>query len=104
MSIECTCSIDAHSDDDPADLWYEKIRSARKAHRCCECGDAIQPGEQYEYAWGLSEGSWWSAKTCLICRRIRRDHCCTWVYGHLREALWDGLGVDYISGEVDDNG
>lgn len=34
--------------------FSDKIRRARKPHKCCECGCTIQPGEAY----GRSSGVW----------------------------------------------
>jgi len=78
-----------------------EIRKARKQHVCCECRATIEPGQRYEYAVGKYEdGGMWTAKTCMTCRRIRRDFCKSWTYGGLREALWECLGIDYITGEI----
>lgn len=79
------------------------VRVARRPYVCCECQGRIGPGERYEDASGLDlDSGWWSAKTCLVCSRIRADLCTTWVYGQLRADLWDALGLDYVSGEIDE--
>jgi hypothetical protein len=43
MSCEC----------DTAEVYSCTVRKARKRHRCDECGDLIQPNEQYHYASGI---------------------------------------------------
>lgn len=97
--IGCGCTLNADAYEDTK-VYREEVRLARKGHACCECGDMIHPGDRYEHASGLSD-YWWRFKTCMTCRAIRRDHCCSWVFGNLREAIWDALGVDYISGRID---
>lgn len=49
--------------------------TARKAHRCDQCGRTITPGEQYhrfeqasDYSGGIE-----TQKTCAQCRRLERD-------------------------------
>jgi len=76
-----------------------QIRTARKQHRCGECREPILPGERYEYRSGIDqEREPYSVKTCLVCARIRTDFLCCWTYGELRQAIWDCLGLDYITG------
>lgn len=80
-----------------------QVVKARKAHRCCECGEVIRPGALYECYSGCWDGSWARYRTCLPCMRIRDDLCsCGFVFGQLREAIWEALGMDYITGEGTD--
>lgn len=100
LGCSCVCSYDY----DPADVYSEKIRKARKKHTCCECGEDIHTGEKYEDVSGLWEGHWESFKTCLPCLRIRRDVCCSsWLFGELREVIQETFGFDYVTGEYDDD-
>jgi len=103
MAMECACMIDSGEMCDPPAVFTETLVVAKKPHTCCECGDIIQPGQQYELVKGLWDGSWSKFRTCSICARIRRAYCCSWTYGDLRADLWDALGVDYITGETDGN-
>ncbi len=98
--IECACSIEQGDGGYENDIQNEEIRTARKAHVCIECRDTIAPSQQYEYTTILSDGAWSHYKTCLPCMRIRREHCCAWVYGGLVEAIWEGLGFDYLTGDL----
>ena len=90
-------------DGDLADVFTQKLRTARTLHKCCECGEPICPGEQYEYFSGLYRDHWRVYKTCLLCRRIRNNHCCSYVFGDLREVLRDALGLDYVTNETVDD-
>lgn len=52
--------------------FYEATeRTARKRHRCCECGHDIQPGEKYEYVSGKWDGQLGSFHTCEACADLR---------------------------------
>lgn len=100
IGCSCTCSVDY----DSADIYASKVVVAKKVHTCCECGEVIRPGEKYEYASGLWEGSWSHYKTCEICLRIREDVCCgKWLFGQLREEIWDAFGLDYVTGQTSDD-
>lgn len=80
-------------DYDGANEFYaEKVVTARKPHKCCECGDVIPVGAQYERVAGKSEGSFWTSRSCLLCREIRRSFCCGgWVFGELWDSVREGL-------------
>ena len=72
------------ADESPAEFADRVERKARKAHRCVECHDTIQPGQTYEYVTGRWEGEFSSFKTCLVCVEIRETFCCEgWVYALL---------------------
>jgi len=47
--------------------YTEKIRLARKAHSCCECGYRIQPREKYLYVSGIWDGEPADFKMDLNC-------------------------------------
>lgn len=100
MSDACACVCDLGHHADWPDVIKVTVRRAKKEYRCCECGEAIQPGEKYEYVWGVWEGKQSIYRTCDTCRRIRNDFCCSWIYGGLRDALRECLGFDYVTGEL----
>ena len=58
MSDDCSC------DYDPADVYRSSTPRARKPHRCGECGGPIEPGEKYEYVFGVWDGWIGVFKTC----------------------------------------
>jgi hypothetical protein len=94
----CACNFD----DDPADIWHEATRRARKSYRCCECGETIPIGALYVCVSGLDDSQWFRSRTCKTCWNIRRDYGQCSPLGYLREDVWELLGVDYVSGRVDD--
>ncbi len=99
VGMECGCVCDIEYDP-PAFLCSREI-TARKGHRCCECGESILPGKKYEYVSGMWEkGKVYTFHTCLVCALIRSEYCCS--YGGVREDLWEALGLDYISNEIID--
>lgn len=69
-------------------IYDVKERRARKAHRCYECGATIQPGDRYEYASGLCEGSWWDSHTCMACADIATALSCGY---RTHGSLWEDL-------------
>jgi len=95
--MNCACACDA--DYDPSDAYWEYYRKARVAHVCCECGETIKPGEMYEYCSQVSDGEWFVNKTCDGCLSLRNAYCRSYIFGELREVLWDCLGFDYVTGE-----
>ncbi len=100
--IGCQCICDSGYDE--AEFYKVDVVTARKEHTCCECGDPILPGEKYEKARGVWGGGFEEYKTCFVCRRIRDDVCaCGWLFGGLREAIFDAHGVDYVTGETDED-
>lgn len=80
-----------HGWDGENSFFSERMRVARKPHRCCECGDTILAGEHYQRARGHTEGSFWTNATCAICAEIRSTFVCgTWIYGQ----LWASIRED----------
>ncbi len=65
------------------DALSRVMRKARKAHKCDECGLAIQPGTVYEYVSGIWDGEPSHYKTCEGCQILR---------AHVREE--DGCDED----------
>lgn len=78
--FSCLCEITFSSCSQP---------KARKAHRCCECGKAIQPGQNYERYTGKCNGALYTCATCLVCAEIRTKFHCggSWLF----ETLWDDM-------------
>lgn len=80
-------------------MYTEDVVTARKAHRCCECGVTITKGEQYQSVSGMWDGQFDRIKTCMPCVEIRRkltvdipsgDCCELPAFGELRQYLLDG--------------
>ncbi len=70
---------------------------ARKRHECCECGEAIVPGETYERVFGVWWGDAESFTTCLPCATLRKQYCCH--FTKVQDTLRETLGMDYVTGE-----
>jgi hypothetical protein len=62
------CSLD---DYETPDLYSQRTVKAKKEHKCSECGYTIQPGEQYEYVFGVWGGVPNTYKTCMRCIDLR---------------------------------
>ena len=72
LDIFCVC-------DSPSYPYYERsVASARKQHRCYECGGRIEPGEAYNRCGGRCEGEWWDAPICAGCWSMLE-----WVRAHI---------------------
>jgi hypothetical protein len=70
------------------EFFTEGVQKAKIEHNCGECKRTIDPGEQYEYARGKSDGSWFTAKTCLQCMLIRKALICgDYFYGMMWEDI-----------------
>lgn len=101
MLMSCDCSVDDY--DEPKVCTVRDVR-ARKQHWCCECGRAIEPGEQYELVKGLWDERWETHKTCLGCTRIRKHFCSSgWIYTALAEQVADCIGFNYTLDDDDDD-
>jgi len=48
-----------------------KVRKARRAHECYECGCCILPGYNYNYHHGIFDGSGVDYKVCIECDKLR---------------------------------
>lgn len=77
MDASCYCDYDA------PEFFSRAIVTARKSHRCYECGNIIMPRDKYESTCGKWEGSFDTFKTCERCLDIR-----TWVTNNLPCFCW----------------
>jgi hypothetical protein len=95
MSYDCFCDYDA------PEFYSSTIRTARKQHKCFECGNHIIAGDKYEYVFGKWGGDIGRYKTCSHCVDLRTwTHnnvpCLCWAHGNLfddcleaiEEAAW----------------
>ena len=81
--MECAC-ISA-SIDDAAEVLSRKKITAKKHHKCCECGIQIEPGSQYWYEKIICDGYHDRYKTCLDCMSVREHLFCDFYY----EMIWE---------------
>lgn len=82
MSAYCYC------DYEPPVFYSLDWHTARKTHKCSECGKRISPGERYEKAVGKWDGAVGVFKTCSRCVALRaciKAHvpCFCWAHGSL---------------------
>lgn len=88
MSDACYCDYESP-------LVYDaQMVTARREHRCGECGRKIVPGERYERVAGLSVDGWYHAKTCAHCIDLReymtaQVPCFCWAHGALLQDAKD---------------
>ena len=95
----CICDTDV-----PA-VFKEDWRTARKQHKCCECGASIALGEHYHFAKGKWDGEWYEYKTCERCADLRKTLSAVWCvsFGNLRVEYLDYLAeIDAL--EYDEHG
>jgi hypothetical protein len=93
MSFSCDCSNDGGT---PPELYNEEYPTARKEHKCCECGGVIKPGQKYHKAKGMWEGEFRTYKTCMPCNNIREHYCSYgFVFTELAEQIMNCLEFDY---------
>jgi len=55
-------------------LFCSKFVTARKQHRCCECGGVIERGESYRRNDGLWDDEFQCFKECVVCALLRNDN------------------------------
>ncbi|KAF1071996.1 hypothetical protein [Variovorax sp.] len=90
MSDACFC------DYEPAAFYCATEYTARKEHRCHECGRAIEPGQRYEKAAAKWEGSVSSYKTCSRCVALREHlkahvSCFCWAHGNMLDDVCNAV-------------
>ena len=84
----CACVYIDH--DSEAEFHTESIRRARKEHKCTECDVTIQPGQIYEYVFGIWDGCKQVYKTCNDCLTVRKEFFCSmFFYGRIWEDMWE---------------
>lgn len=84
-----SCLVDV-VDDYFAEFYQDRTPKAKKEHRCGECGSIVKIGESYEYA-VIKGDDFYYAKTCLICKEIRDQFCCSWYYGMVWEDIMEEI-------------
>lgn len=76
--------------DEMVNIIRESDPTARKEHKCCECGRTIKIGEEYHYEFGVLAGDKCTYKTCSGCMNGRNwlyEICHGWVYEAVKEDL-----------------
>lgn len=81
------CAVE---DAEPWDFCHGETRTARKPHRCVECGRGITPGERYEHFTGVMDGQWSKWRWCQHCEAVAawmRTVCGGYLIGDLRDEM-----------------
>ncbi len=83
----CTCDYDY-----VASVYRKSEHTARKQHKCSECGAPILPGERYEYVFAIWDGDPTHVRTCCRCTALRdfvvaHIPCSCWAHGNLLEDM-----------------
>ena len=63
--------MSCYCDYDSPEFISTDTRTARKQHKCCECGHVIGPGEKYEHVGGKWDGRFDTFDTCEMCVDLR---------------------------------
>jgi hypothetical protein len=90
--MSCEVCIGGGDYDGSPEFYTHTYHRARKAHKCCECGRAINIGERYEYFASKFDGDFDVNKTCHQCAEIRQVFSCGNegpYYGQLWEEMRD---------------
>lgn len=68
--------------------YRERVVKARLPHTCYSCGYPIMPGEHYEHASGIWDGSADDYRRHLLCSLLDRQagECGCWEFGGLQDA------------------
>ena len=93
--MNCSCSCDYGSMEYP-EFISETWPRARKAYKCCECGETIKVGEKHQSITGKWDGEILTYRTCEICAKIRDDFCRCAPFTYLREEFMNCYDFDYL--------
>ena len=89
--------------DQPA-FYSATVRTAKKQHKCCECGHTIEPGEKYENVAGKWDGRIGSYHTCEACADLRdslADSGGCFYHGGLNDEYYEYLSSVFIGTDTD---
>lgn len=76
--------------DEMAVVLHSRQQTARKPHRCGECGRTINPGERYtdeRLVWDSQARTLKTCPHCMSARAYLGEHCHGWVYTAVEEDL-----------------
>ena len=87
--------------DERAEFYSDKTVTARKSHKCGECGDEIKPGSTYERVFMVFEGHPEIHKTCQVCLNVRNSLFENeWTFGR----IWDDIREAFEYDDDDEDG
>ena len=80
----CKCQVNSNSYVD-VDCWvypiYEIVVTAIKVELCNECGEDINPGDEYFREKFYFDEEFRIHKTCMDCKSVRDNVMCVPMYG-----------------------
>ena len=79
----------------------QKIRKAKKEHKCTECKESISTGSSYEYFAGKDDdGNLFIQKTCDVCLELRTHFSSDggWIWGSIWRDIIDNFFPDMRAG------
>ena len=90
----CEVSLSDYDGESP-DVFNSHVLTARKPHKCFECGYVIQPGDRYERVSGKWEREWSTYRFCLPCSEIGLEFADG---GRCFGFLWEGMEENWDEG------
>ncbi len=85
------CALDDGGGDAPA-FYDEKLVTARKPHKCCDCGKVMDKGIKHWSCRGKWDGVFSSFRQCVICREVAVKYGCDgFVFGQVWEQMRENL-------------
>ncbi|MFT7880946.1 MAG: hypothetical protein ABXS91_11200 [Sulfurimonas sp.] len=86
--MQCSCDVDVDVGSDEMPSFHVTTKPVSWIHRRCgECGETIDPGEQYEHVAGVWDGRWDTYVTCMDCLSVREQFFTDYRYGQIWEDL-----------------
>jgi hypothetical protein len=82
------CMIDIN--DDRPEFSSDRTLTARKEHKCVECGRSIGVGERYRRSFMKQDGAVYDAKTCAHC-----DVACSWLVANCNGYIYEAVIEDF---------
>jgi hypothetical protein len=98
----CNFSLSEY-DGDCAEFHNVRTVTARREHKCCECGRVIQRGDRYESVVGKWEDEISRYRTCPLCVEIREKFNsggCTYttIWEEIRDYLFPEMNFKCMDG------
>jgi len=86
--MNCACDCDS-----PAVTW-KTTQTARKEHKCCECGSTIGIGEKYYQIKGVWDSAFETYRMCMPCSQVTKAAVSDGICFCLGD-LWETVGTNY---------
>jgi len=89
------CPLSGNDEGTP-ECYDQRIVTAKRACKCCECGESIAKGVEHERVKGIwfNEDGWSTYRTCSSCVEIGTHFSCG--RGWMFESLWEDLEANFF--------